>query len=408
MNNALYAQSGGVTAVINASAYGTIAAALSSGRIDRIFAGLNGIRGILREELLDLTEENRREIEKISYTPGAVFGSCRTKFEGEANFKRLFEVFQAHEITYFFYNGGNDSMDTAWRVHKFAEESGYPLKVVGIPKTVDNDLLFTDHCPGYGSAAKFTAISMMEATRDLKSMYSDSTKVFIMESMGRHTGWLAAAAALSGIDQSQGPQLILLPEVPFVRDRFLERVDEKIRRDGYCSIVASEALKDESGNFISTAEHYDAFGNVQLGKIGHYLETLIRENLKCKVHTALPDYFQRSSRHIASLVDWQEAIEVGAFAVRQAIVGNSGVMVSIERLGEDPYLRKYGVVDLSRVANGTKTLPTEFISDDGFYVNGNYIAYALPLIQGEAPNLFLYGLPMYESLEKIKVVKKLQ
>ena len=296
-------------------------------------------------------------------------------------------------------------MDTAFKVDSWARKIGFPLRVIGIPKTVDNDLLQTDHCPGYGSAAKFTAISIMEATRDLRSMHTDSTKVFIMESMGRHTGWLAASASLAGLDQFQGPQIILLPEAPFSKERFLSRVEEIIRRDGYCSIVASEALKDDTGNYISTAGSYDAFGNVQLGKIGHYLERLINSELKCKVHVSVPDYLQRSSRHVSSLTDWQEAIDVGAFAVQQALKGQSGKMIAIARTNDRPYLKEYVSVDLSTVANGTKYLPDEFICEDGFYVSEKFISYALPLIQGEAPNLFMHGLPMYESMKK-KCVKK--
>ncbi|WP_258367131.1 MULTISPECIES: 6-phosphofructokinase [unclassified Mesotoga] len=405
--NAVYAQSGGVTSVINASAYGTIVAALAAEEIDRIFAGVNGIKGILNEDLFDLTEEERSEIDRIPYTPGAIFGSCRTRIESEDDFERLFKVFDAHSIRYFFYNGGNDSMDTAHRINEKADEIGFPLKVIGIPKTVDNDLLETDHCPGYGSAARFTAISIMEATRDLKSMYSDSTKVFIMESMGRHTGWLAASGSLASTDRFHGPQIILLPEVSFDEESFIERVEDVIMKEGYCSIVASEALKRPDGSYISTAGYYDAFGNVQLGKIGQYLERAIREALKCKVHVALPDYLQRSSRHIASLIDWQEAVEVGALAVREALKGESGVMVSILRLSNKPYLKRYSTVDLGKVANGTKDLPREFISEDGFYVTEEFRSYALPLIQGEAPNLYLHGLPIYENLERRKAKKLL-
>ncbi len=405
--NAVYAQSGGVTSVINASAYGTIVAALAAEEIDRIFAGVNGIKGILNEDLFDLTEEERSEIDRIPYTPGAVFGSCRTRIESDDDFERLFEVFDAHSIRYFFYNGGNDSMDTAYRISVKADEIGFPLKVIGIPKTVDNDLLGTDHCPGYGSAARFTAISIMEATRDLKSMYSDSTKVFIMESMGRHTGWLAASGSLAGTDRFHGPQIILLPEVPFDEESFIARVEDVIMKEGYCSIVASEALKRPDGSYISTAGYYDAFGNVQLGKIGQYLERAIRETLKCKVHVALPDYLQRSSRHVASLIDWQEAVEVGALAVREAVNGESGIMISIRRLSGKPYLKEYTKTSLEQVANGTKDLPSDFISDDGFYVTEKFKSYALPLIQGEAPNLYLHGLPMYENLQRIKAKKLL-
>ncbi|MDK2943431.1 MAG: ATP-dependent phosphofructokinase / diphosphate-dependent phosphofructokinase [Mesotoga sp.] len=407
MKNAVYAQSGGVTSVINASAYGTLVAALESKEIDRVFAGINGVKGILNEDLYDLTEEARSEIDRIPYTPGAVFGSCRTKIDSDEDFEKLFKVFDAHSIRYFFYNGGNDSMDTAHKISKKAKEIGYELQVVGIPKTVDNDLLETDHCPGYGSAARFTAISIMEATRDLKSMYSDSTKVFIMESMGRNSGWLAASGSLASTDRFHGPQIILLPEVPFMEDSFIAKVEEVVKKEGYCSIVASEALKRPDGSFISTAGYYDAFGNVQLGKIGQYLEKIIRDALKCKVHVALPDYLQRSSRHVASLIDWQEAVEVGALAVREAIRGESEVMISINRLRSKPYLKEYTTVALELIANGTKDLPVEFISEDGFYVTDEFRSYALPLIQGEAPNLYLNGLPMYENLQKIRARKLL-
>lgn len=406
--NAIYGQSGGVTTVINASAYGVIKACLGNSEIDKIFVGMRGIEGILNEEFVDLTLEKRDEIERLPFTPGAVFGSCRTVLESDEQFKRLFEVFAAHDIGYFFYNGGNDSMDTVFKVSEKAKEFGYPLKAIGIPKTVDNDLMNTDHCPGYGSAAKFTAISMLEATYDLRSMCHASTRVFIMESMGRHAGWLAASGAIAKLNNGVGPQIVLLPEVPFHEDKFLAKVEDVVRRDGYCSIIASEALKDDAGNFISTTDYVDSFGNVQLGKIGNHLESVIAKKLKLKVHLSIPDYLQRSSRHISSLTDWEEAIDVGAYAVKLGLgEGVTGKMVSIRRENDDPYLKHYETVDLGSVAGKTKTMPSSYISDDGFNVTEEFIDYLKPLIGGEAPGCYVEGMPSYSKFSLETVEKKL-
>ncbi|OAA31108.1 6-phosphofructokinase [Kosmotoga arenicorallina S304] len=407
--NLIYGQSGGVTSVINASAYGAIVAALNNPEIEKVYAGKNGISGILREEFFDLGKEPRDEIARIPYTPGAIFGSCRKKLKTEEEFKRLFEIFDAHNIGYFLYNGGNDSMETVHQIAIKAKELGYDLKAIGIPKTVDNDLMHTDHCPGYGSAAKFTAISILEATRDLESMHTDSTQVFILESMGRYAGWLAASGALANMNGEHGPQIFLLPEVPFDEKKFLSKVEEVIARDGYCSIVAAEALKDSKGNYISTEDYLDAFGNVQLGKIGIYLQKLIRQHLGRKVHTALPDYLQRSSRHVASLTDWQEAIEVGAAAVKFATRdGLTDIMVSIVRDNDYPYLRHYEPVELSGVASAVKYLLKEFISKDGFGVTTEFVEYAKPLIEGEAPVNYMRGIPLYAGLKKVPIEKKLK
>ncbi|AKI97473.1 6-phosphofructokinase [Kosmotoga pacifica] len=407
--NLIYGQSGGVTSVINASAYGAIVAALEEAEIENVYAGINGINGVLEEKLIDLTKETKDEIEKIPYTPGAIFGSCRKKLKTEEDFRRLFEVFEAHNIGYFLYNGGNDSMETVHRIALKAREYGYPLKAIGIPKTVDNDLMHTDHCPGYGSAAKYTAISILEATKDLIAMHGDSTQVFIMESMGRYAGWLAASAALAGLNGGTAPQIILLPEVPFDEEKFLSKVEETIVRDGYCSVVVAEALKDSSGNYISTEAYKDAFGNVQLGKIGIYIQKIVRQKLGRKVHTALPDYLQRSSRHIASLTDWREAIEVGAAAVKYAVKdGLSDVMVSIVRDNDYPYLKHYSPVELNGVASAVKYLPEEFIAENGFGVTEKFIEYARPLINGEAPVIYLRGIPVYAKLKRVFVEKKLK
>jgi 6-phosphofructokinase 1 len=405
--NLVYAQSGGVTPVINASAYGVISAALNSNSVYKVYAAKNGIQGVLNEELFILNEEKREEIEKMAYTPGGVFGSCRVKIKTEEQLERVFSVFKAHHIGYFLYNGGNDSMETAFAVSEYAKRIGYDLKVFGIPKTVDNDLMYTDHSPGYGSAAKFTATAILEATRDLKSMSTSSTKVFLMESMGRHAGWLAASSALAQEVEEAAASIILLPEVAFSKEGFLNRVDEEIIKRGFCSIVASEALKDEKGNFISDAGYSDSFGNVQLGKISNVLEQMIKEELKLKIHTALPDYLQRSSRHIASLTDWQDAIEVGARAVlwmtKDAITGK---MVSIVRDMDQPYIRHFEMVDLSKVAGETKKMPKDYIDETGFNVTEKFKNYARPLIIGETPNQYMYGIPMYSKLQ-YKLEKKI-
>ena len=400
--NLLYAQSGGVTPVINASAYGVISAALNSNAVYKVYAAKNGIQGVLDEELFVINDEKKEEIEKMAYTPGGIFGSCRVKIETEEQLNQVFSVFKAHNIGYFLYNGGNDSMETALSVSEYAKKIGYDLKVFGIPKTVDNDLMNTDHCPGYGSAAKFTATAILEATRDLKSMSLSSTKVFLMESMGRHAGWLAASAALAQEVEEAAASVILLPEVAFSKGKFLARVEEEIIKNGFCSIVASEALTDEKGKFISDAGYKDTFGNVQLGKISNVLEQLIKDELKLKIHTALPDYLQRSSRHIASLTDWQDAIEVGARAVLWMTNHSmTGKMVSIVRDMDQPYIRHFEMVELSDVAGETKTLPNDFIDESGFNVTQKFWQYARPLIIGETPNQYMYGVPMYAKLKYV-------
>ena len=404
--NAIYGQSGGVTPVINSSASGTIRAAISNDKINLVYGALNGIDGIIKQNIVDLTSEDPREIEKISYSPGAVFGSCRRKLS-EEDYDKIFKVFSANNIGYFYYNGGNDSMETAHSIAIKAKEIGYDLKVIGIPKTVDNDLMKTDHCPGFGSAAKFTATAMLEATKDLKSMHTTSTQVFILESMGRHAGWLAASGALAGINGEETPEIILMPEVPFDQDKFLQKVEYSLLDDGFCAIIASEALIGNDGKFISTSDFVDEFGNVQLGKVGIYLEKLIKNNLGKKVHVSLPDYLQRSSRHIASFSDWQEASEVGAAAVMYSTdMGLTDKMVAIIRDYDNPYLSHYEPVDLEGIAGETKTMPSEFIGEDNMSVTDEFIKYVRPLIKGEAPNLFLNGIPTYPDLKMKKITKK--
>ncbi|MDI3473469.1 MAG: ATP-dependent phosphofructokinase / diphosphate-dependent phosphofructokinase [Thermotogaceae bacterium] len=403
--NVLYAQSGGVTTVINCSMYGVIKAAMRSEKIDRVFGAKNGVSGLLQEELVDLSKESQETIEMLKYTPSAALGSCRRKLKSEDDFNRLFDVFKAHNIGYFLYNGGNDSMDTAMKIHKKAQEIGYDLKVIGIPKTVDNDLMFTDHCPGYPSSAKYTALSIFEATLDVKAMSHDSTKVFVMESMGRHAGWIAASSALLKNSDDEGPHIILFPERIFNKDRFLSKVEDVVRRFGYCSIVVSEGIKDENGNFVSDTGMVDNFGNKQLGGVGFQISNIIKNDLNLKVHTALPDYLQRSSRHISSLVDVQEAIAVGMKAVEFALNGESGYMVTIERLSNEPYIWTVGKVELDKVANKTRELPDDFIDEEGFMVTDKFREYALPLIQGE-DNIDRWKVPNHYSRLHWNMVEK--
>ncbi|OOC43486.1 6-phosphofructokinase [Thermosipho sp. 1074] len=390
----LYAQSGGVTSVINASAYGVLDEAQKAGL--EVYVGIHGISGVLRENLLKI---NGKDIEGLKYTPSAAFGSCRRKLKTQEDINKLFEIFEKYEIEYFFYNGGNDSMDTAWKLYTEAKKRNIPLKVIGVPKTVDNDLPHTDHCPGYGSAAKYIATAIMEATLDLRSMYVDSTRVFVMEIMGRHAGWLSAAAGLGWLN-GIGADLILFPEVPFNKEKFLERVDESIRRKGYCSIAVSEGIKYPDGFFVADMGYTDSFGNRQLGGVGFTIAGMIRSELSLKTHVAIPDYLQRSGRHIASKTDVGEAEAVGRQAVKLALDGVSGVMVTINRVSNSPYKVEYGTVELNKVAEVTKYLPDDFHTD--FEVTEKYIEYAKPLIEGELFPKFKDGLPVYTIFKEVE------
>jgi 6-phosphofructokinase 1 len=317
----------------------------------------------------------------------------------QEDISKLFDVIEKHKIEYFFYNGGNDSMDTAWKVHQEAKVRGVPLKVIGIPKTIDNDLPFTDHCPGYGSAAKYVATSVMEATLDLRSMFVDSTRVFIIEIMGRHAGWLVAAASLGWLN-GIGADLILFPEFPFDKEKFLEKVDEIIRRKGYCSIAVSEGVRYPDGFFVSDMGYTDSFGHRQLGGVGITIAGMIKSELSLKTHVAIPDYLQRSGRHIASKTDIEEAEMVGRKAVQLALDGLSGIMVSIERISNEPYKVDYGTVELNKVADKTKFLPEEFYNE--FEVTEKFIEYAKPLIEGEMPPKFENGLPKYTIFKEVE------
>ncbi len=410
--NAFYAQSGGVTAVINATACGLIEAARrESARIGTVFAGRNGILGALKEELIDTSLESDAAIAALRHTPGGAFGSCRYKLrsidESERQYRRLIEVFAAHDIRYFFYNGGGDSQDTAHKVSLIGERLGYAITAIGIPKTVDNDLPFTDSCPGFGSVAKYVAVSTREAALDVASMAETSTKVFVLEVMGRHAGWIAAAAGLAQERRGEAPHIILLPEVPFEEERFLERVREVVERRGYCVIVASEGARYASGEFVADAGGKDAFGHTQLGGVAPVIAGMVRARWGYKHHWAVADYLQRSARHIASAVDVEQAYALGRAAVEFALSGRNAVMPTIKRLSDDPYRWAIGEAPLARVANVERKMPKSHISADGFGITAKARRYLAPLIEGEAPPPFRHGLPDYGRLENRLAARKL-
>ena len=410
--NAFYAQSGGVTSVINATASALILESKKhKSKIGKVFAGKNGILGALREELIDTSKESSSAIKSLREKPGGVFGSCRFKLkslnENKKEYERLVEVFKAHDIGYFFYNGGNDSADTAFKVSKISKKIGYPINCIAIPKTVDNDLAVTDCCPGFGSAAKYIATSTMEASLDVASMSETSTKVFILEVMGRHAGWMAASSALARTEKNDAPHIILLPEVTFNLNNFLSKIKKVINQNGYCVIVASEGVKNNKGKFLAETDTKDAFGHAQLGGVAPYLSSIINKKLKLKNHWAVSDYLQRSARHIASKTDLLHAEAVGIHAVRYAIKGMNGVMPVIIRGKGKKYSWKIEPAPLSKIANVEKKLPKSFISKDGFDVTSKAIKYLQPLILGEAFPNFKDGIPTSEKLKLIEVTKKL-
>ena len=410
--NAFYAQSGGVTAVINATAAGVIETARAyPERIGRVFAGRNGIIGALTEDLIDTSQESPDSIAALRHTPAGAFGSCRYKLKGledsRAEYERLIEVFRAHDIGYFFYNGGGDSADTAWKVSRLGVETGYPLISVGIPKTVDNDLPFTDNCPGFGSVAKYVAVSIREAAYDVASMALTSTKVFVLEVMGRHAGWIAAAGGLAAEHSDDAPQIILFPEIPFDEDAFLARVKEVVERVGYCAIVVSEGLRTSDGRFLSEAGMQDAFGHAQLGGVAPMIANLVKARHSYKCHWAVADYLQRAARHIASRVDVEQAHTLGRAAVEMALAGKNAMMPVIVRKSDAPYEWEVGEASLSDVANLEKKMPRGFIGSDGFSISPECRRYLQPLIQGEDYPPYDGGLPRYVRLKNIAVEKKL-
>jgi len=410
--NAFYAQSGGVTAVINASACGVIETARKHrDKIGKVYAGRNGIIGALTEDMIDTSAESAKTIAGLRHTPGGAFGSARYKLKGldenRAEYERLIEVFRAHDIGYFFYNGGNDSMDTAHKVSQMAKRLKFPIKCIGIPKTVDNDLPFTDNCPGFGSVAKYVAVSTREAALDVASMSKTSTKVFILEVMGRHAGWIAAAAGLAGRGEGEPPHVIVFPEIPFDKQAFLERVAESVRRYDYCVAVVSEGARYADGRFLAEAGTRDAFGHAQLGGVAATIADMVRSELGLKYHYAIADYLQRSARHIASKVDVEQAYAVGKAAVELALRGEDAVMPTIERKSDRPYRWSIGKVALSRVANREKGVPRRFIRKDGFSITDACRRYLEPLIRGEDYPPYKNGLPDYVVLRNQPVKRRL-
>ena len=409
MKNAFYAQSGGVTAVINASASGVIETARKhSDKIGTVYAGENGIIGALTENLIDTSVETDADIAALTHTPSGAFGSCRYKMKSlEANraeYERLIEVFKAHNIGYFFYNGGGDSADTCLKVSQLSESMGYPIQAIHIPKTVDNDLPVTDNCPGFGSVAKYIAVSTMEASFDVASMAATSTKIFVLEVMGRHAGWIAAAG---GLVDSSIPVVILFPEIDFNEGKFLEKVDKNVKEFGYCTIVVSEGTKWPDGKFLAEQGTRDDFGHAQLGGAAPVVANIVKKALGYKFHWAVADYLQRSARHLASNSDVEQAYALGKAAVEMALDGKNSIMPSIVRLSNNPYKWEIGYGELKDIANVEKMMPENYISEDGFSITKSCREYLLPLIEGENYPPYNNGLPDYVVMQKSKVKKKL-
>jgi 6-phosphofructokinase 1 len=410
--NAFYAQSGGVTAVINATAAGVIETAREHKQhIAKVYAGRNGIIGALTEDLIDTSLEAPANISALRHTPAGAFGSCRYKLKGHdesrAEYERLLEVFKAHDIGYFFYNGGGDSQDTSHKVAQMGERLGYPIVCIGIPKTVDNDLPLTDNCPGFGSVAKYVAVSIREAAFDVASMAETSTKVFVLEVMGRHAGWIAAAGGLAAEVDGDAPQIILFPEIAFDEPRFLSRVEQSVDEHGYCAIVVSEGVRNADGRFLSETGTTDAFGHAQLGGVAPVVAELVKRRLGYKYHWAVADYLQRAARHIASRTDVEQAYALGRAAVEFAVAGRNAVMPIIVRTSDEPYTWEIGSAELADVANVEKKMPRDFITDDGWGITESCRRYLRPLIMGEDYPPYDAGLPRYVRLRNAAVPKLL-
>jgi 6-phosphofructokinase 1 len=408
--NALYAQSGGVTAVINASACGVIEAARAQPQhIGKVYAGRNGIIGALTEDLVDTCQENASDIALLRQTPSGAFGSCRYKLKSldshRREYERLIEVFKAHDIAYFFYNGGGDSADTCYKVSQLSESMAYPIQAIHVPKTVDNDLPITDCCPGFGSVAKYVAVSALEASFDVRSMARTSTKVFVLEVMGRHAGWIAAAGGL--IEDEGIPVVVLFPEIPFDEQKFIARVDALVQSHGFCTVIVSEGAQHPDGSFLAEQGSKDAFGHAQLGGAAPVVAGIVKRALGHKFHWAVADYLQRAARHIASATDVKQAYELGAAAVQLAVDGHNAVMPTIERLSDAPYAYRIGTAPLSQVANVEKFMPREFITADGFGITEACKAYLRPLIQGEDYPQYRNGMPVFATLKNVAVPRRL-
>ena len=411
--NAFYAQSGGVTSVINATACGVIETARShADKIGHVYAGRNGIIGALTEDLIDTGKESDEAIAALRYTPSGAFGSCRYKLKGleesKTEYERLIEVFKAHDIGYFFYNGGGDSADTCHKISQLSEKMGFPIQVIHIPKTVDNDLPITDNCPGFGSVAKYIAISTREASYDVLSMAKTSTKVFVIEVMGRHAGWIAAAGGLAADEENDIPVVILFPEVEFNQERFLARVKENVESYGYCTVVVSEGAKWPDGKFLAEQDTRDSFGHAQLGGAAPVVANMIKDAHGYKYHWAVADYLQRAARHIASKTDVEQAYALGKAAVEMALAGENAIMPTVVRTSDDPYRWEIGKVDLADVANVEKMMPTEYITEDGFGITDACRRYLIPLIEGEDYPPYEKGMPKYVRLKNEAVTKKLK
>jgi 6-phosphofructokinase len=410
--NAFYAQSGGVTAVINASAAGVIETARANGdKIGTVYAGRNGIIGALTEDLVDTSAISDADVTALRYTPSGAFGSCRFKLksleDNKREYDRLIEVFKAYNIGYFFYNGGGDSADTCLKVSQLSKTMGYPIKAIHVPKTVDNDLPITDNCPGFGSVAKYIAVSTLEASFDVASMAKTSTKVFVLEVMGRHAGWIAAAGGMASGDLDL-PVLILFPEIAFDRKAFIQKVAEKVERYGYVSVVVSEGVQGDDGKFLADQGLKDAFGHAQLGGVAPVVANMIRDDLGLKYHWGVADYLQRAARHIASKSDVEQAYALGRAAVKYALAGDNSVMPTVDRISDNPYKWEIGKAPLDQVANVEKVMPRDYISEDGFGITEVCRTYLGPLMEGEDYPPYKNGLPQYVMLDHKMVDKKLE
>ena len=411
--NLFYAQSGGVTSVINASACGVIETARQNkDKIGKVYAGLNGIVGALNENLIDTSKESVATIAALRSTPAGAFGSCRYKLksyqENQREYERLMDVFKAHNIRYFLYNGGGDSQDTANKVSQLSLKMGFPITCIGVPKTVDNDLPVTDNCPGFGSVAKYVAVSIREAGLDVASMCESSTKIFVMEVMGRHAGWIAGAAGLANEQEGDAPHIILFPEIAFNREKFIRKVKSSVRKFGYCAIVVSEGAQNADGSFLADAGGTDAFGHVQLGGVAPYIAEMIKQETGYKYHWAVADYLQRAARHIASATDVEQAYAVGKAAVEFALAGKNAVMPTIVRGKGKKYSWRIGEARLADVANVEKKMPRKFITRDGFQITDEARKYFAPLIAGEDYPPYRNGIPQYARLKKVLAPKKLK